>query len=683
MKIEFYPMVCCFFVWISCSPSTPPARQHQTADSTSSNHAIASAFVGDKACAKCHAKIYKSYKQTGMGRSFYPSTRANRIEDYQIQNTVYHEASNLYYEMVQEGDQFYQREYRLDENGQRIHELTRRVDYIIGSGNHTRSYITLENGFMHEMPVTWYVDKGLWDMSPGYEQSNSRFSRPILQECLDCHNAYTDYVPYSDYQYREPIPHGINCERCHGAGRAHVTLHSDENVPDEVYEADVDTTIINPAHLPPGKKLDVCLQCHLQGEMTVFKGDRFEPGMSLSDTRSIFVPDGLPEGDFRIASHGARTVLSACYQKSNGDLTCITCHNPHEPVASVPRERFNQICQECHSLAELSQTPSTGHQVGEDCVSCHMRQGDTSDIPHVNFTDHWIRRKIDPLTETEIKALFAADQPVTLTNFYGSHDRLDSLELGIAYVKYYDAKSENFLYLERATPLLEAGLAAYPDHQKGHYFLGRAYMLQEKFEEAEAQFATLTEINPTHAQAFFQLGKCQQVLERLEDAIRSYQKSLELFPDNAISYNNLGNIYSDLERFDEAQAAYQKAVNIQPSYATTYYNWAHLHLYQLRQFDEGYRLLLKAIQYEPNFLMAKLDLGNYYLSQNQLDKAEAQFREIIQINPRFTGAYGNLALIYHAQGKIDEAISMVERLLSYNPMDQKALMMMMQLKALQ
>ena len=43
-----------------------------------------------------------------------------------------------------------------------------KVDYIIGSGQHTNSHIYNTNGYLHQMPMTYYTQKQKWDFPPGF-----------------------------------------------------------------------------------------------------------------------------------------------------------------------------------------------------------------------------------------------------------------------------------------------------------------------------------------------------------------------------------------------------------------------------------------------------------------------------------------------------------------------------------
>ena len=99
------------------------------------------AYVGDEACASCHADLYTAYHRTGMGRSvsrFRPETAPERFGEGAV---VYEPESDFYYEAFVRGDTLFQREYRLGAGGEVVHERTHAAAYVIGSGNATRSYL--------------------------------------------------------------------------------------------------------------------------------------------------------------------------------------------------------------------------------------------------------------------------------------------------------------------------------------------------------------------------------------------------------------------------------------------------------------------------------------------------------------------------------------------------------------
>jgi hypothetical protein len=76
-----------------------------------------SGFVAPSVCAGCHSEIAKTYRQTGMGRSFYRPTAANIVEDYGKSNWLYHRPSGRYYTMVERDGNWFQRRHQTGFDG--------------------------------------------------------------------------------------------------------------------------------------------------------------------------------------------------------------------------------------------------------------------------------------------------------------------------------------------------------------------------------------------------------------------------------------------------------------------------------------------------------------------------------------------------------------------------------------
>jgi len=219
-------------------------------------HAAPPGYVDPARCAGCHRAIAESYSRTGMGRSFYRPTALNTIEDYSRRNTFYHEASDEHYTMYARDGRYYQRRHQIGPGGREINVVEMQVDFILGSGNHVRSYVHRRpDGQLIELPVAWYAERGgYWEMNPGYERADHMdFRRKIDRECFFCHNAYPDVPDSAERELVLPgaIPQGIDCQRCHGPGRAHA-------------ERPTRGSIVNPARLSRERQLEVCFQCHLE-----------------------------------------------------------------------------------------------------------------------------------------------------------------------------------------------------------------------------------------------------------------------------------------------------------------------------------------------------------------------------------------------------------------------------------
>src|SRR5579872_102034 len=96
-------------------------------------------YVDSKVCAACHQSIWETYQRTGMGRSFYRPRAANQIEDYT--KIYFHQPSAAYYAMVQRDGKYFQRQYQIDYDGKQTNISEAEIDFIVGSGNHSRTYL--------------------------------------------------------------------------------------------------------------------------------------------------------------------------------------------------------------------------------------------------------------------------------------------------------------------------------------------------------------------------------------------------------------------------------------------------------------------------------------------------------------------------------------------------------------
>ncbi len=118
-----------------------------------------------------------------------------------------------------------------------------------------------------------------------------------------------------------------------------------------------------------------------------------------------------------------------------------------------------------------------------------------------------------------------------------------------------------------------------------------------------------------------------------EDAITAYRRALELNPENDKSWNNLGNLYRKTQQYEQALQAYADAIETNPGNLNAYINKAHLHIYDLKQLEEGYQTLLLAIENNPDNVMLRLVLAQIYDQQGLTEAADALYEEVLELDP--------------------------------------------------
>ena len=286
--------------------------------------------------------------------------------------------------------------------------MEKQIDFVMGSGSHARAYLhrTPRNTLV-ELPLAWYAEKGgYWAMNPGYDRPDHEgFRRKIGYDCMFCHNGYPNIPaghdqPFAEPVYPDPLPEGIDCQRCHGPGAKHATLAKTAGTNPQ----DIRKAIVNPSRLSAELREEVCIQCHL--ETTSFplpnslqRYDRgpfaYRPGEPLSAYWLFFdhAPGMGREDKFELVNAVYRVRRSKCFLQSNGALQCTTCHNPHDvPRGAEATRHYDAACRKCHAAAFDRIVAAGKHTGATGCADCHMPKRRTEDVVHSAATDHYIQR---------------------------------------------------------------------------------------------------------------------------------------------------------------------------------------------------------------------------------------------------------------------------------------------------
>jgi tetratricopeptide (TPR) repeat protein len=566
-------------------------------------------YVGIQTCRSCHDNVYQTFVHTGMGRSFDRATPAKSDATFGPHALVYDERANLHYFPFFKDSTLYIREFRL-ENGDTVHNRLEQVAYIVGSGQHTNSHILDVNGYIYQAPITYYTQEGKWDLAPGFRAGdNLRFSRLLNSECITCHNHFPEPVEGSLNKFTY-MPSGIECERCHGPGEIHARARlAGKNVDTSRY---IDYTIVNPRDLSRDLQMDLCQRCHLQGVAVLNEGKTFydfKPGMRLNEVMNVFLPRFTNSHErFIMASQADRLRLSPCYEGS--DMTCITCHNPHHTVAETSSEEYNAICLNCHQQPrqEVCTAPATEREAQQDnCVYCHMPPSGSTDIPHVNITDHNIRRDVIRGKSTGVQA----DGATFLGLEILTKDEGTPLEMAKGYLALYEKYLEAPYLLDSVKVFLErsaepvsktfstlvhyhfvlgdyAGLARLASRQpEGFsidpwtaYRLGEGLYQQGDYLQALQLFRKATEAMPYNLEFQEKLGVVQVALKQWKNAEKTFRWILHENPKQHRALNNLGFVLVVQNRFADGEALYDQALALEPDYEQALLNKAAVRLHQ-------------------------------------------------------------------------------------------------------
>ncbi len=329
---------------IGCS-QPPPSPVTSSAEGGS--------FVGSAACQECHVDIFDRWQGTLMAKVVQdPSSDPQVIlGDFSTPNPL-------------------------------VTFSPEDVAFTYGSKWKQR-YFTRVGDDYFVFPAQWDVRNENWRRyhpQPGGDWWTDFYpidpmQRPTGPLCDGCHS-----VNY-DIETKTVTEWNVGCEKCHGAGADHVT-------------EPIASTIINPARLDDVRAVDVCIQCHSQGQPRTnpINGQHYDwpvgyqPGDQLADVWELDPPHlgeetftHWPDGSaHKNRMQGNDFVQSQMYVKG---VRCEGCHDVHgteyEADLIAPG---NAVCLECHG-PQLQAGPRgsisyhTQHEAdseGSQCTACHM-----------------------------------------------------------------------------------------------------------------------------------------------------------------------------------------------------------------------------------------------------------------------------------------------------------------------
>jgi len=228
-------------------------------------------------------------------------------------------------------------------------------EWAFGAGRKAITYVshTGEETYV-ERAASYYASTKSMGVTPGHTAAKD-LEYPTFDpttsalRCFRCHS--TGQPSLSAGFAIQPAENGIRCEACHSPGAAHVAAGGGSG------------TIRNPKRLNAVELNAFCGTCHRKPPEAGVDGDWTDP--------------------WNVRHQPASLSQAACFRKSEGNLSCLTCHDPHAPLVTSTKS-YDQRCAECHR--DVRHQTATA---GKACVTCHMPEVQEP-VPELHFTNHWI-----------------------------------------------------------------------------------------------------------------------------------------------------------------------------------------------------------------------------------------------------------------------------------------------------
>ena len=170
---------------------------------------------------------------------------------------------------------------------------------------------------------------------------------------------------------------------------------------------------------------------------------------------------------------------------------------------------------------------------------------------------------------------------------------------------------------------LERSLKLNPNFDQAMTALARALHQQGKDDEALQWLEKALQANPKNLRAWYQKGWIS-VASDPDGAMLDFQKTLEIQPGFAMAHRDLGIILLQKGRFGEAATHLEQAATLGLAHPRLY-NFLGIAYSRSGRYRDAVKVYTKALDQEPNFAEAHLNLSYVYEKLNRPQAARAQY----------------------------------------------------------
>ena len=172
--------------------------------------------------------------------------------------------------------------------------------------------------------------------------------------------------------------------------------------------------------------------------------------------------------------------------------------------------------------------------------------------------------------------------------------------------------------------ILSQALKAFPDDYESRKLLSVVKQCQGEYDAAVPLIDWCVRQHPEDPDNHNNLALCLANMDRYEEAIVSLEKALELKPDRSVFMSNLALQFRQIGRHDRAIELFERAL---------------------------------AVDKCPQIMC---NLGGVYGEMKRYEESERCFKQALEMDPRFVPAHVDLAFTYHLQGRWDEGFAEYE-----------------------
>lgn len=183
---------------------------------------------------------------------------------------------------------------------------------------------------------------------------------------------------------------------------------------------------------------------------------------------------------------------------------------------------------------------------------------------------------------------------------------------------------ENSNFSEMMTAINEA-ISIDPSDPTGYFFRAEFNAMSNEFESANQDYEKAIQLKKDYIPAIVHQVRCFSGNDDIKNASDTLQRHLKKFPLNADLLNCYGELLVFLGDTDEAFKKFDAAIAQSVDNPNFYLNKALLYISADNNLEKAHEMLNAAIQKDPKFEAAHLQMGNLLLSKGAHDEAFKHF----------------------------------------------------------